>query len=102
MKVTEVILKKSDRKSKKYMVLMQDRGHKHHFGAKGFEDFTTHKDPERKERYIQRHRSREDWSKDGIHTAGFWAKHILWNKPSLRDSIRDTEKKFNIKIINQL
>ena len=31
-------------------------------------------------------------------TPGFWAKHILWNKPSLEASINDTEKKFGLKI----
>jgi hypothetical protein len=96
----EVILRKSNRKDKKYVAVMENM--KHHFGGAGYEDFTTHKDPDRKERYIQRHVKNEDWSKDGIHTSGFWAKHILWNKPSLKESIKDTEKRFNIKIINEL
>jgi len=68
------------------------------FGASGYEDYTTHKNEERKNMYIARHRGREDWTKSGINTAGFWAKHLLWNKPSLSESIKDTEKKFNIKI----
>ena len=68
------------------------------FGAEGYEDFTQHKDPERRERYLTRHRSRENWTKSGIDTAGFWSKHILWNKPTLSGSIRDTERKFGIKI----
>jgi hypothetical protein len=36
----------------------------------------------------------------GNKTAGFWSKNILWNKPTLKASIRNAEKKFNIKIKN--
>ena len=66
------------------------------------EDYTTHKDPERKERYISRHKAREDWTKSGLETAGFWAKHLLWNEPSLSASIKDIEKRFNVNIIKRL
>ena len=48
----EVILRKSNRKDKKYVAVMENM--KHHFGGAGYEDFTTHKDPDRKERYIQK------------------------------------------------
>ena len=53
------------------------------FGAARYSDFTQIKDPERKERYIARHRKREDWTRSGLDTASFYAKHLLWNKPSL-------------------
>lgn len=69
-----------------------------HFGAKGYSDYTIHKDEERMHRYNIRHKKREDWTKKGIYTAGFWAKWILWNKPGLQSSIRDTSKRFGIKI----
>jgi hypothetical protein len=49
-------------------------------------------------RYETRHKSREDWKKSGIKTAGFWSKWILWNKSSLISSIRDTQKRFGIRI----
>ena len=93
------ILKKSSRKDKKYMILIDNK--KIHFGQKGFTDFTINKNPEKKKLYISRHNKRENWNKSGIETAGFWAKHILWNKPTLRDSISDTEKRFNINIIKK-
>lgn len=70
-----------------------------HFGASSYQSYEVHKDPERKKRYENRHKSRENWSKSGIKTAGFWSKWILWNKPSLRGSIKDTENRFNIKIV---
>ena len=69
-----------------------------HFGAKDYSDYTKHKDPERKERYITRHKKKENWTKSGIESAGFWSRWILWNKPSFKGSITDTEKRFNINI----
>lgn len=95
------ILSKSVRKDKKYMVVTPDNK-KIHFGAKGYNDFTTHSENNReirKKSYIARHKYKENWNKSGINNAGFWARYISWNKPTLKDSIRDTEKKFKIKII---
>ena len=69
-----------------------------HFGSVGYSDYTKHKDEIRMKRYETRHRPRENWSKSGIQTAGFWSKWILWNKPSLSASIKDTEKRFGINI----
>lgn len=97
--VDTILLWKSDRSNKKYMVEVD--GKHIYFGAEGYSDYTKHKDPERKKRYDTRHRSRENWKKGGIKTAGFWSKWILWNKPSLTDSIKDTERRFNIKIVRK-
>ena len=72
-----------------------------HFGASGFEDYTMHKNDSRKNNYINRHQVNEDFSKKGINKAGFWARWILWNKPTLEDSIKDAERRFNIKIVYQ-
>jgi len=72
-----------------------------HFGASGYSDYTKHKDKERMMRYLNRHRKNENWTKSGIDTAGFWSRWILWNKPSLRDSITHTENKFNIHIVKK-
>ena len=53
------ILKKSDKSGKKIMVW--DGTRKIYFGAKGYEDYTIHKNPTRKKRYIMRHKAKEDW-----------------------------------------
>ena len=66
----------SDKAEKKYYIIT-NTNKKIYFGAAGYEDFTTHKDEERKQRYIARHRKNEDWSKAGIDTAGFWSYHYL-------------------------
>lgn len=92
----EVILKPSTRKDKKFMVEVD--GKKVHFGATGYSDYTLHKDPLRKKNYIARHKKRENWGKTGINTAGFWSRWVLWNLPTLEDSIKHVEKKFKIKI----
>ncbi len=94
-------LEKSDKKDKKYKVtiIKNDIHLKHiYFGAAGYSDYTKHKDKERMERYNIRHKTRENWTKSGILTAGFWSKWILWSKPSLKDAKSYTEKKFNITI----
>lgn len=91
------IVKRSTNKNKKYMVITPS-GKTIHYGGSGYSDFTKHKDPERKKRYIDRHKKRENWTKSGINTAGFWARWHLWNKETSKDSIKDIEKRFNIKI----
>lgn len=90
------ILTKSDNHKKKFMVYLPNNK-KIHFGSRQHSDYTIHKDPIRRELYIGRHKKNEDWN--NLNTAGFWSKWILWNLPSLFDSIKDTERKFNIKII---
>ena len=49
-------------------------------------------------RYITRHAKREDWNKSGLKTAGYWSKHLLWNKDTLTKSINDISKKHNLNI----
>ena len=69
------------------------------FGASGYSDFTKHKDEDRKNTYIARHKPNHNW-KDHT-TAGFYAKNVLWNKPTIEASVKDTNKKFphlNIKL----
>ncbi len=92
----DIILQKSTNTDKKFVAIIGNKSV--HFGAKGYSDYTLHKDKERMFRYENRHRKRENWTKSGLKTAGFWSKWILWNKPSLLGSIKDTEKRFNIKI----
>ena len=88
----EIVLKKSSNPDKKYDAFVE--GKKDSFGAKGYSDFTQHKDNERKQRYIDRHRKNENWN--DLKTAGAWSKGILWNKPTLKESIKSMESKFNI------
>ena len=88
---------KSKKPNKKYDAVI-DKTKTVSFGAKGYSDFTIHKDTERKDRYIKRHKTNEDWNDPK--TAGFYAKHVLWNKPTMKESIADLNKKFSkLKVI---
>jgi len=48
-----ITLKRSANKQKKFDAIFPDK--KVSFGARGYEDYTTHKDPKRKENYLKRH-----------------------------------------------
>lgn len=93
--MVNVLLTRSSHPEKKWTVKVGDKTV--HFGAKGYQDFTMHKNENRKKLYIQRHQNNEDWN--NIKTAGFWSRWLLWNKPTIQESINDIEKKFSLNII---
>lgn len=84
---------KSTKKDKKYTAYFSDGTHTD-FGAKGYEDYTTHKDEKRKKNYIARHKSNEDWS--NFKSAGALSRFVLWNKTTLKDSIADYKRRFGL------
>ena len=84
----------NDGKHKYYIIT--DSNKKIYFGAAGMSDFTHHKNEQRKQRYIDRHKKNETWSKSGIDTAGFWSRWLLWNKPSIKESYADIKRRFSI------
>jgi type III secretory pathway component EscR len=94
-----VHIKKSTNKEKKLMAIFYNNEKQKikttHFGASGYSDFTQHKDEERKQRYLERHKKNEDWN--DYTSAGSLSRHILWNKPTLKASIEDYKKKFKLK-----
>ena len=43
----------------------------------------------------------EHWGKDGVQSAGFWARYLLWNKTTIKSSVDDINKRSknsNVKI----
>ena len=90
----------------KFMAVFPE-GPRVHFGLKGFSDYTLHKDKERMKRYVMRHAGsasglrsrRENWSRTGAKTAGFWSRWLLWSKPSFSAALKQTEKVLGRKII---
>lgn len=66
------------------------------FGALGYDDFTITGDKNQKRNYLARHRKREDWNDPK--TAGALSRWILWNKPTLEESVKHYIKKFNMKL----
>lgn len=91
---------KSKKAGKKYSVYAYDGKTTRlvHFGANGYEDYTIHKDEERRRRYIARHEKNENWDKSGIFTPGFWSVWVLWNKPSFKSSVKDVQEHFNLEV----
>lgn len=77
------------------------------FGLKGYSDYTLHKDRARMKRYVGRHAGyaggrlshRENWTRSGAKTAGFWSRWLLWSSPSLEGARRKTEKVLGKKIV---
>ena len=74
----------NDGKHKYYIIT--ESGKKVYFGQYGASDFTIHKDEARRQRYIERHKNRENWSKSGIDTAGWWSYWYLWSKPTKKEA----------------
>ncbi len=90
-----ISLRQSDRKNKKWEVIVEDgeKFHTIHFGDTRYEDYTQHGDAERRERYLNRHKSREDW--ENPLTAGFWSRWLLWgNSRDLMTNLRFVKRNF--------
>jgi len=113
-------LLKSPRDGKKYRIITPNNT-KIDFGASGYSNYTIHKNPKRMRLYIIRHggimtqktikegdlhnsflkitKSRkEEWSKTGMNTAGFWSRWLLWSQPNIRKAKTFLENKYKIKI----
>ena len=63
------------------------------FGAKGMSDYTIHKDTERRNRYINRHK--KDLRTNDPTRAGYLSMYILWNKKTYKASLADYKRRLN-------
>ena len=88
----EIVISKSTRAGKKYQAV--SNGKVVHFGARGYTDFTRGASPERRERYIKRHKKNEDWSRSNLMSAGFMARHVLWEEPTVRGAVQKLNQKY--------
>jgi hypothetical protein len=88
----------SSQSGKKFTVRLDIGGRKKtvHFGAKGANDFTLTGDKKARKAYLTRHKARENWTKSGIATPGFWARWILWEKPTVQASVAAVKKRFGL------
>jgi len=64
------------------------------FGASGYDDYTKTHDKEQRNRYRERHK--KDLDTDDPTRAGFLSYYLLWNKPTLAESVRKYKKMFNM------
>tara|TARA_R100001086_G_C11676984_1_gene214581 strand:- start:288 stop:581 length:294 start_codon:yes stop_codon:yes gene_type:complete len=96
--MVKLVVSKSDKKDKKYKAVFTYEDGKTkttHFGAKGMEDYTTHKDKERRSRYRARHK--KDLKTNDYTRAGYLSYYILWgDKTNLKDAIKDYKKRFKL------
>ena len=97
------ILKRSDRKGKRFVIEMPDMGHSHHFGALPFEKGTyiDHKNNKIKKAWEARHK--KDKNYNNKHSGIYYSRHLLWgDSTKLIDNIKSLEKKDKVKIKIQL
>ena len=86
------------------------------FGMRGFSDYTLHKDPQRMRRYLMRHgailprvitkdmlgvrkSSKENWTRQGVDTPGFWSRWLLWSSPSLKKAARHASRVIDTPVV---
>ncbi len=94
-----IVITPSDKTNKKFTALIDDKKNNNkksiHFGDSRYSDYTLHKDTERKKAYLARHK------KDNFNNpnyAGFYSTNLLWNKPTLKESLKNTNEKYNLNI----
>ena len=95
MKVT--ITDSTNPKKKLMAIFLDDDGKKiktTHFGQAGADDYTITKDKEQRTRYRNRHK--KDLDTNDYKKAGYLSWFLLWNKPTLTESIKDYKKRFNL------
>jgi len=96
--MVKLVVSKSDRKGKKFKaVFTYDDGKTKttHFGAKGMEDYTTHKDKERRARYRKRHK--KDLKTKDYTRAGYLSYYILWgDDTNITDAVKSYKKRFKL------
>jgi len=99
---------RSNKPTKKYVMVMPTHNHIHHFGSSAHRDFTLMNDrtskfyePDKVKRekirqnYIKRHQR----DPKGVHNPSSMSDLILWNKKSLKGGIKAFENKFGVKVV---
>ena len=95
----EYILEKSNRKGKRFVIIMPDEGHKHFFGSDVGKTYIDGRTDKEKSAWEARHSTNKNYN--NRHSPVYWSKNLLWNKKTLAESVRDMENKLNVKIHNK-
>lgn len=75
-------------------VAIFDDGKRVNFGHADYQDYTQHHDKERRRLYRIRHKT--DLETGDPRKAGFLSYYILWNKPTMEESIADYKRRFHL------
>ena len=93
-----MVIEKGTAKNKKLKAIFYEGSKKlktTQFGDVRYEDYTQHKDKERRDRYRSRHK--KDLEKGDYMSAGYLSYYILWgNSTSRNTNIKQYKKKFNL------
>jgi len=99
-------IRRSTRPAKKLMAVFADgtRIKTVHFGARGYDDYTSYYASDtsgnkafarrKREQYLARHRRRERWSDPT--TPGALSRYLLWEKPTLAASLASFKRRFRL------
>jgi hypothetical protein len=102
--MSKIILTKSKRKGKRFMVQMLDfkgsKSHIHHFGSADGSTFIDHKNIQKQKGWIARHSVSKFWN--NIHSPLFYSRMLLWKTDDLKQNISLLSKKLNTTIINRI
>ena len=89
------ILKKSDRKNKRFVIIME--GMKHHFGSDVGKTFIDGRTEKEKQNWINRHKI--DRNYNNKHSSIYYSRFLLWgDNTDLKKNIKDLEKQDKVKI----
>lgn len=97
LKMTRIVqIKEAPANSKhKWVAHFTDPDKKTPFGARGFQDYTQHKDPERRRLYRERHH--KDLATRDPTRAGFLSYYLLWgDSTDIQENLRRYKKVFNL------
>ena len=88
------ILRKSNRKGKRFEIIMED--HSHSFGSDVGKTFIDHKDEKKKAAWIARHKNDKNYNSK--HSGIYHSRKLLWTEPTLKEAIKKYEKEHGVKI----
>jgi hypothetical protein len=98
--MVKMVIEKATAKNKKWKAIFyDDKGKKiktTQFGDNRYEDYSQHKDKQRRSKYLTRHK--KDLEKGDYMSAGYLSYYILWGQSAaLKTNISNYKKKFNLK-----
>tara|TARA_S200002703_G_scaffold120877_1_gene106722 strand:- start:178 stop:474 length:297 start_codon:yes stop_codon:yes gene_type:complete len=89
------ILKKSNRKGKRFMIDMDKMSH--HFASEDGKTFIDGRTDKEKANWFARHQLDKNFNNK--HSGIFFSRHILWGKHrDLKKNVKELEKLLNVKI----
>jgi hypothetical protein len=96
----KMVIEKATAKNKKLKAIFYDEKGKKikstSFGSAGADDYTKTKDKAQRERYLKRHRQRENWN--DFQSSGALSRWLLWGPyTDLNKNIKAYKRRFKLK-----